>query len=546
MQPSKQQQFDEIWARICKPPVQQQQQHVAVPISSGFSAADCDRLLECGIAELVTPEMERRAPTRAYCETFTVVEAEKERRRLINWPVVINDSIRDSLNKSPVVPAMEHIANYLGLFECAGANTKTVGATFDGKLAFWQVPLPDSARAFQRCRDASGRLVQITRLTMGHVDSVALTQLICASIAGHHDVVQRQFRTAAPVCDIWVDGFRYAGTPQQVQRAIDDMRRVATAVRFTLKDAIAKPHAAPYDFIGVSWDHEQRTVRVADKVRRRIIDQVVGPTMRAGDIEAFVGRLIFASGVTQNALVEHYYAVQFARRVCNKLNASDDSAIRVDTHVTVPIDVRAAFDKWRSEVLATVKPSVRRVQSDKVGTLFVDATLTGYGAVFVSPTNELLIIGNRFGPQHALPSGDSPIIAAREAQTVGIALGALERHVRKCDALRLFIDNTVAESNIKRGCARTEDIAAAVNSVLSKSKAWQLPIQVFRVSTKLNPADEPSRGVAVDLDKLATAFLAGLPGAATSSATGCNGTERLGAGRKVMILSPLVENKKER
>ena len=539
MQPSVRQLFDDTWRRICAPPTADpaaSSTSDSVPISPAFTAADCDWLLECGIAELVTPEMERRAPTLAYCLTFTVVEIDKLRRRLINWPIAIHAAIRELFAKSSIIPAMEHIANYLGVFQSAGGDD-TVGATFDGKLAFWQVLLPASARAYQRCRDASGRLVQITRLTMGHVDSVALMQLIVASIAGHPAVVQHQFRTAAPVCDIWVDGFRYAGNHQQVQRSIDDMTRVATAARFTLKEAISKPHDEPYEFIGVRWDHRRRTVRVADKLLTRINDERVADSMTAGNIEAFIGRLIFASGVTQNALVEYYDAMQFARRVCNRLNATDDDALSVSDTVAVSPNIIAALNKWRREATATVTPATRRVSGSNVGTLFVDATLTGYGAVLVTPKNDVLIIGSRFGPQHALPSGDSPSIAAREAQTVGIAFTALERHIRKCDALRLYIDNTVAEHSLKRGCARSVDVAAAVSSVLTMSKSWQLPVHAFRISSERNPADEPSRASPVDFDKLAAAFRAAL---LEDAATG-DSFKRLGAGRKVMILNPVVD-----
>jgi hypothetical protein len=410
----------------------------------------------------------------------------------------------------PDVP-LDHVSKYHNIIQ------HEIGATLDLRCGFWQVGIPEFARAAYRFRDASGRLFEMKRLMMGHVASVEIMQILTGVIVGDRTVVEYKHRSPAQVY-VWVDGACFAGTRNDVTAALQKAKETAKKLRATFKEPQFEPRLN-YDFIGVHWDHQHGTVRLADKTFQKL-PEITPEQMSAREVEQLVGRLIFAAGVTQNPLVQYYFAMKWAKRVCHAINVGK---IRPDAIVEVPLSVRPQLDKWLKEARSTIKPCFS-TPNTSAPVLFTDATLQNYGAVLVLPTNQIYVSGGKF------EDGSEQSIAVREAQAVLFALQDFEQHLRSFPLLDLRIDNTTVEACIRRGCARTDVIASVVNQVLKRSKDWNVELQVSRVGSTENPADEGSRNVKLDVRKLERQLATRVPT-----------YQRMGAGR---IFSPFVFNKK--
>lgn len=468
--------------------------------SRHFSSADTDILVRDGVCDPVSDIDRARRPTRGTMKAFTVVELEKGRRRAIHWPEKQNAALGPEVY-TPRVP-LQHISAYLPVAHASW------GAVLDLRCGFWQISIPQHARAAFRFCDAAGRVFEMKRLMMGHRSSVELMQILCSVIAGDPAVVLPKYTAPAGV-HVWVDGICYfADDKANVAAALEQARVAADQLRATFKDPDFTP-CREFDFIGVRWDLARHTVRLADKTRQQLPESCPA-TMTAQDVEKLVGRLIYAAGVTQTPLVEHYFVMKWAKRICHSINVGLRA---VDDVVPVPASVRPLVDKWLQQARATIRPRSTNVAAS-APSLFTDATLTNYGGVLITPEQRVLVTGAAFA------DAESPGIAVREAQAVLFCMQDFEQHLRSYKSVRVHIDNTTVEHSIRRGGARTDILATVIRDVLHNAKKWNVTIAVERVASIDNIADAPSRSAELDAKKLAAELAKRVPA-----------YERLGAGR---------------
>ncbi|KPA74892.1 hypothetical protein ABB37_02163 [Leptomonas pyrrhocoris] len=187
------------------------------------------------------------APTKGWVVPFSVVEEKSTGTRLrwIAWPRVKNATLEDDAD----VP-LEHVARYLP------AVHAEVAACLDLKASFYQVPLPVEARACFRCIAENGAVMELHRLPMGYRASPEVMQLLTSA-------VRSEYRAPPEVhIDVWIDNIRLWGTEAAVQEWTKRVLLVATEAQVTWGETlIATPR---YQFVGVSFDHCQKTVKLGD------------------------------------------------------------------------------------------------------------------------------------------------------------------------------------------------------------------------------------------------------------------------------------------
>ena len=493
MLPEKRERFRKVWNGVIDPATTGMQPCAHEPDRSLFFSAEDAAVLERDSIVLRVDEQVRTSrPTRGCVTAFTVVELAKGRRRAIHWPEEQNAASERVY--TPDVP-LQHISAYLD-----DVHTEC-GAVFDLKCGFWEVLLPESARAWYRFRDASGTLYEMQRLLMGHRAAVELMQLLTSVVAGDPEVVLAKHAAPARV-RVWVDGFRYSGVRGDVQSAINLAIENARALNATYKDQVSAPVDA-YDFIGVHWDHAKHTVRVADKTLGKLPSSVAA-ALSARDIEQLVGRLIFTAGVTQTPLADFYFAMKWAKRVCHAINVG---LTKIDDSVSVPPSVRQLLDAWIATTSAAHKP--RQVRDGEWPILFTDATLTNYGAVLVMPSRQIFVTGAAFD------DGTQQHIATREAQAVLYALQDFHHHLQEVPGVELHIDNTTVEGALRRGAAKSDVLAGVISDIhhatILRSKSRPLEFRVTRIASDDNPADGPSRETDLDIALLRTALAKRVP-----------------------------------
>jgi hypothetical protein len=219
--------------------------------------------------------------------------------------------------------------------------------------------------------------------------------------------------------------------------------------------------------------------------------------------------LIFAAGVNQIPLSKFYFAMKWAKRICHAINVG---SLKLSSKVVVPPSVVRLLDEWICEARKTTRPMLFD-ETSKRPVLFVDATLKNYGAVLVLPSQRVLVSGGAF-------ENADHNIAIREAQAALYGIQDFAQQIKRFQCLELRVDNTTVEASLRRGGARKDVLASVIGRVMQQSLQLKIALIVERVATNDNPADEPSRSAALDINKLRATL-----------ATRSMANTRLGAGR---------------
>ena len=236
---------------------------VTVPISRLCTLQDCEKRERTGIIRAVSADEEARRPSKGSMKCFTVVEAAKKRRRAIDHPEQQNEDAYANGYKSEV--DLRHCPAYLDAVFHGAACVSDISASFYG------YELPDEARQHYRFRDASGQLWESTRMMMGHTVAAELQHILTCIIAGHPDAVQASFAVQCPIA-CWIDNVRYHGPHNLVARAraLLEKRSDECNVSFNIGDVTRR-----YEFIGIEFDHDEKTVRIAEKTRNKLPDAIL-------------------------------------------------------------------------------------------------------------------------------------------------------------------------------------------------------------------------------------------------------------------------------
>ena len=460
-------------------------------------AIDANKLHECGVA------MPAPGPGTFNNVPFSVYESKSGgRRRFILWTRFAN-SLCDAMGYKAYVPGLQHVSAFLpsALDEC--------GSGRDFKTGFYQIPIPEDARRMFRFCDSEGRWWELTRLPMGHCCSVELMQTLGAAAAGHPSYVKEEFKVRNVKCDLWVDNIRFTGDRSSVREATELLDRTASAHGITWKPEDTFNELREYDFVGIAFDHVRQRVapsaKVLDKLRALDLSDVT-----SGAIEALVGRLIHASAITRVYTGSFYTALKWARRVVNGMNSG---RIMVTEWVIIPPSIRKELSRWIEVV--QVPTQVRPPILDTAYTVFVDASLEGWGGVIVNRHTGLISVsGARFEGRYK-----GGHINELEAE-------ALARVIQELPAdaaggrVHVVVDNTTVRHVALKGvCTANQMINDSVLCALMRLREMKCAVSLQWLRSAYNPADIPSRvpmsavqgSTLQKLERQVAAFLLGRP-----------------------------------
>ena len=302
------------------------------------------------------------------CVPFNVFEEKKTsthrsggRQRFILWPWWLNAAADAAGYRAQV--DLHAQARYLPavMRECASCRDLAAG--------FYQLALPEHARALFRYQDDTGRWWQLTRVPMGLSGAVELVHGLMSVAAGHPEWCLPQYAARDVETHVWIDNARWSGDRAAVQRAASQFDELARRARLTLNSDDAVDLGVQYTFLGVAYDHQGRTVRAGDKTAGKIADfarSLDGPVSAAA-VESGVARVLCASQIAGEHPGAYYFAVKWARRVINKLARG---VYRPDSIVTVPPSVRAALLTWAGRAVRARTPPLLEaevVRADRLG-----------------------------------------------------------------------------------------------------------------------------------------------------------------------------------
>jgi hypothetical protein len=467
------------------------------------------RLVQDKIASRVPRD--QRNDSKSFCIPFFILENKdgKERLRFICWTEEINKILQDDY--TPQMSQLQHSSRFVDAVrdECA--------ATGDLKISFFQVEIPEKYRKYFRFFDIADDLYEMNRLPMGLRTSAEIMQLIVETLAGVPSAVKASAYVNGEklaLCNkrltttVWIDGFQSSGPRHECEAAAERIRKVAAWCGVTWKDGVKVEDK--YDFIGIHFDHNIHRVTVAEKTLKKLPHQYNSKKqVTVTQLEKDISRLFFCSGVLRIIPAHFYYSIKWVNRQIAKLNKEGD-----DFAVTLPPSVVTALNSWlgKSKSFLELLPKTTTKSSassefnknnnnssssasSKLQTfdiLFTDASITGWGAFFITSTAEVAIIGGKWPPEM---DASSKTIAYLEARAVFLALTHFKQRLLKNKNVDIRIDNSSVGIGLLKGKAKD---SPQLNEDLKPSLDWlvshDLCYSIKHVDTKENWADGPSRG----------------------------------------------------
>lgn len=465
---------------------------VDVPVSKGVKKDHIALRLKNGTIRRVSDEDVRRYPSLGTVVEFCVVEKKKQgdllfdRLRQIDHPVDQNAASRARcfVTTAP----LKHISAYLPRIKSSKALIADIAASFYG------CALTDPVtRSYYRFRDEDGDLYELATLMMGHVAAVEIQQIITSVLAGHPAYVLPEFAAPA-IPEIWVDNIRMVGDDALLKKCEAFLRNSAKACNVSL-DIEGISHQ--YDFLGATWNHQAGTVEVAQKTREKLPDSIP-LAMKAGELEALVGRLVFVAQITQEPLVRHYWVMKWCRRFFNALNAG---RLNEGDEVSIPKSARFSLMRWLAASKVPHKVRFSNSDSRKCGTLFTDASLKGWGGILVLEDGSMHLVGGTF-----TAADHNGNINKAEAIALERSISDLKGILRTLSRLDVFVDNTSVEATVRQGMCKSPELAEHILKIWNAVLDCNVALRVARVDTDLNPADSISRGLTFDVKKLNAAM----------------------------------------
>jgi hypothetical protein len=400
---------------------------------------------------------------------FTVLEERETglRQRFILWTKGLNQWMKEAEYHARV--PLHHISHYL---QDIG---REFTATRDITCGFYTIEIPASQQYLFRFADEEGSIYQMTRLPMGHAGAPEIMQMITAALAGDPCVVKPEYASKS-LTRVWIDNIKLSGQPKVVQ---DDLQRIdqfAKQVGIIWKPSDSYEGVGPVNWIGVSWNHGNGTVKVAEKTLRKINQQVdewnSATLIRRESIEQLVGRFIWASGVVGIPIGRFYFTLKWARR-----------AIRREGETVIPPAVMKEIMLW-----ATLCGRSRRWEKPRDAyVLFTDASLEGWGATLIGPEQKLIITGARWPVVYR-----GTHINLLEAMALKFALKAFSAELSKT-AVKVRVDNTTVMHSTIKGGSKSEELNRLIVDIRRLLDQHQITATIAYVKSGENPADIPSR-----------------------------------------------------
>jgi hypothetical protein len=239
------------------------------------------------------------------CQSFTVLELAKGRRRWILHPAIFNYI-------SEADPAI--CQEKAGLFPLPTkiidrVRTHTVAACFDFAWFFGQFSMPTEVAQFF-CLRKGRRAWAPTTVPTGARQPPLAAQILCKAL-----VAEVRSRTSVLFdSDEFIDNIRF------VANSLEDLDTVSKVfVEVCKESAITINHEVlrgqDYTFLGMKFNHSLHTVELGDKTRTKLQQLTTSwATMSWEACQSLFGVLVFASSVLGLHRARFYYIYKFMRK----------------------------------------------------------------------------------------------------------------------------------------------------------------------------------------------------------------------------------------
>ena len=423
------------------------------PIEADLHVLDIPAMLSLGIC-VPFPQEEICNYVRIFC----VEESLKQRRRMINWPHIINKIFPDP---GPCeLPTHEQIAREIPKFRRA--------STHDIASYFHHFQLPREMQKYYGFTYA-GQTYALSVIPTGQRQCPCLGQALAASIASRVEQASKNpIRVFA-----YIDNFLILAMCDDDLKAADNhLQSLCAAANISLN---SEAPSSVVEFLGVKYDLDASTCSLAEKTVKKLRSLDTASLSNLRSVLRVFGCFTSAARIMRVHLSGIYTTLKFLRRHGKK---------DVDDSVNVWPCVQQNLNFAIAHVLAC-GPVDLRIPVGPTTVLYTDACKSGWGVVVITADGKMLVDAGRF--EH---DEDIQILEAR----------ALLRGVQRLpkvdfrQKVEIRIDNSSLSGGLVRGHHRNftmNGLTEKIRNVLSMMN-YELT-QITWIDSLSNIADYPSR-----------------------------------------------------
>lgn len=260
---------------------------------------------------------------------------------------------------------------------------------------------------------------------------------------------------------------------------------IDVAVNENIQD-VKKTDPSNYIFLGVSYNHHDRTATLSPKIRAKLekIQHTQFSDILMGGMLQIIGILTYASSILQTPRGRYYYALKYMRR-----RAQQNTQLAQPARVWPSIIPTIA--NWATELLHMPPIRYHPGPTEK-WEIFTDSSTDGFGWIAMGAMGQTRVVASRWPPTN------DEHINIKETLTVLSALNGLEHEwdqlgrIGITPEITVRIDNTSALYCLKKTTSKSYKLNAAVLAV-TLHKYFRYIVDVQYVKSEDNIADEPSR-----------------------------------------------------
>lgn len=447
-------------------------------VEADLSDADIQALLMAG---LIRPTSWRGMIVGV--KLFTSAEWHKWRRRLITWPQAVNELTEGDENPQ--------FATYEDTFAKLAYR---YGAVLDVKSMYHHFATADDYGDLMTfTAGCPPQRYALTSVPTGERHVPGLAQAWAASIVEKVVQIVNAEGQGEIAGEAYIDNFRFVGDElRAVQRAVavfrDIMRQMKVAINETDDEVNQQLSTGIYEYLGVEYNHQAKTCRIAKKTRTRLAEArellanyfTKNAPVSWQQTQAIFGSLSWVSCVLALDLSKYYYIYKFLRRRCAQGYMDDEDAGLWKC-------TRELWLTWIDE--ATTHTRSFYECRGPATHVFSDASKIGYGVVVVRPNGTVSVFGGpwepKFRKRHINELEAEACIRAITEVNIDVNDGPTHIH--------LHVDNTTAIAVQRRRRSRNYFLNKRVGELLNIAEKRKFIIKVSYIRSEHNPSDVPSR-----------------------------------------------------
>ena len=366
-----------------------------------------------------------------------------------------------------------------------GIDPDSEATAHDFTAGFWQGGLAEKVQYYYGFEDQTGQCWVYCRMVMGCKIAAKTMQVVSQILATAR---QAPADLAVVRTTVHIDNVRFTYLKANATSGAAMTRVFRENCEYVYATLNEEPTNAPHrigPFCGVMYDYEHGLTWAMPKTLKKLDRALLAfesNTTLQHMMELF-GLMFHLSTILRPPIATYYHILKWYRKRTAEFANGDTTA---NESARVWPSTLKQLEAWVEHLKAN-KPVGRPTASPDNTHLFTDASDAGWGAYLMLPSGVVLIAASSWTTLEA-----SRNINEREAMAVDNALRAFAHHLTGA-SFHLHIDNTSVIWGLAKGRSHRWNMNKRVAEIMATLKRFNATCALHYVSTRDNPADDPSR-----------------------------------------------------